>query len=205
MGSYPCGVIAVNVRRAPVRLRGIDAGASSVGRGEEMGGNGEEMGRVAAGVASRRSRRSGLAQLRHPARLATDSPALCYLPALRRQASGALCPQPVARRQFRDEASPSLPRVPAQRFPWLPGTTRRSDSLAPFRRASLCFAWRYHDVRLYFAPTGPARITGRPGLGNPAPPPEWRRGEDRASQVPRQPLCTYALLYDPGGTGHASP
>ena len=49
------------------------------------------------------------------------------------------------------------------------GTMRRSDSLPPFRRASLCFAWRYHDVRLYFAPPGPARVTGGPGVDNPVP------------------------------------
>jgi hypothetical protein len=43
----------------------------------------------------------------------------------------------------------------------------RSDFLTPFRRASLCLAWRYHDVRLSFAPAGPARVTGRPGVHKP--------------------------------------
>jgi hypothetical protein len=33
MRSYRCGVIAVNVRRAPVRLRGFDTGVSSVAVG----------------------------------------------------------------------------------------------------------------------------------------------------------------------------
>jgi len=43
----------------------------------------------------------------------------------------------------------------------------RSDSLPPSRRASLCLAWRYHDVRLCFAPAGPARVTSRPGVRYP--------------------------------------
>jgi len=43
----------------------------------------------------------------------------------------------------------------------------RSDSLTPSRRASLCLAWRYHDVRLCFAPAGPARVTDRPGVRHP--------------------------------------
>ena len=40
-------------------------------------------GRVGGRVTPAASRRSGLAQLRHPARPTAGSPALCYLPALR--------------------------------------------------------------------------------------------------------------------------
>jgi len=50
------------------------------------------MGRVAVGIAPHSSRRSGLAQLRHPARLAMDSRALCYLAALRLQHPGLNVP-----------------------------------------------------------------------------------------------------------------
>jgi hypothetical protein len=49
-------------------------------------------------------------------------------------------------------------------FPAFPGTMRRSDSLAPSRRASLSFAWRYHNVRRYFALAGPERATSEPGV-----------------------------------------
>src|SRR5262245_27929043 len=52
-------------------------------------------------------------------------------------------------------------------FPGLDDTMERSDSLPPSRRAWLCFAGRYHDGRLCFAPAGPARVTGGPGVGNP--------------------------------------
>ena len=90
-------------------------------------------------------------------------------------------------------------------FPGFHGTMERSDSLPPSRRASLCFAWRYHDGRRCFAPAGPERVTGRPGLGNPVPHPDVHRGGCRASQVPGEPCCAYALFFDPGGTEHTRP
>jgi hypothetical protein len=98
--------------------------------------------------------------------------------------------------------SPGSPRVG---FAGFRGTMRRSDSLPPSRRASLCFAWRYHEVRRWFAPAGPARATDRPGLGDPVPRPDMARGERRASQVPGGPWCAYAVFSDPGRTGHPSP
>ena len=83
---------------------------------------------------------------------------------------------------------------------------RCSDVLAPSRRASFGFAWRYHDVRLRFAHAGPVRrILASREFVSRAPLPAMRRGEVRTSQVPRQPLWTYAVFFDPGRTGRPSP
>lgn len=90
-------------------------------------------------------------------------------------------------------------------FAGFPGTMQRSDSLAPSRRASLSFAWRYRDGRRCFAPTGPARLTSRPGLGGPVPLPEVHRGEHRASQVPGGSCCAFAVFSDPGRIERPSP
>src|SRR5437870_1558274 len=71
---------------------------------------------------------------------------------------------------------PTVPRLGA---PFPPPGPRRLGSptstvlwsapipCPPSRRAWLCFAWRYHDVRLSFAPAGPARVTDRPGVRDP--------------------------------------
>ena len=82
---------------------------------------------------------------------------------------------------------------------------KRSDSLVPFSRRFFTFASRYRDVRLWFAPAGPARVTGGPGVGDPGPRPDMHRGESRASQVPGEPYCAYAVFCDPGGTYHTQP
>ena len=84
-------------------------------------------------------------------------------------APGVQSPRPVSHRSVRDEAPPSLHRVPAHGFPAFDGTMRRSDSLTPSPHASFRFAWRYRSRRRYFAPTDPARVIGRPGLGDPGP------------------------------------
>jgi hypothetical protein len=84
-------------------------------------------------------------------------------------APGVQSPRPVSHRSVRDEAPPSLHRVPAHGFPAFDGTMRRSDFLTPSPHASFCFAWRYRSRRRYFAPTDPARVIGRPGLGDPGP------------------------------------
>src|SRR5262249_49280570 len=85
------------------------------------------------------------------------------------------------------------------------GTMERSDSLPPSRRASLCFTRRYHEVRLSFAPVGPARVTDRPGVRPPVSGRMLPPGEHRASQVPGEPRCAYAVFCDPGGTAHTRP
>src|SRR5258708_11766678 len=59
-----------------------------------------------------------------------------------------------AKKGVQEDGKEDAARFP---FPDLRGTMRRSDSLTPSRRASLCFAWRYHDERRYFAPSGPER------------------------------------------------
>src|SRR5271156_6493013 len=40
-------------------------------------------------------------------------------------------------------------------FPWLDGTTRRSDSLPPISPHFVSFAWRYHALRPLFVPNSP--------------------------------------------------
>src|SRR5438128_2323593 len=47
-----------------------------------------------------------------------------------------------------------------------------------------------------WAPAGPERVTGRPGLADPVPLPEMHRGGYRASQVPGGPCCVYAVFSD---------
>ena len=75
--------------------------------------------RVGGGVAPAASHRSGLAQLRRPARPVADSHALRYPWSFREQLIEVQCPRAVARPRPRDEAPPSLHRVPAARVPRL--------------------------------------------------------------------------------------
>ncbi len=78
-----------------------------------------KMSRVALGVTSQGSHRSGRAQLTHPARLVAVSRALCYPWSFRGQWIGVQCPRTVARARFRDKAPPSLHRLLAARVPRL--------------------------------------------------------------------------------------
>ena len=60
-----------------------------------------------------------------------------------------------------------------------------------------------------FAPCGVARDAEGQGFLHSAPVTPFRiqGGDDRASHVPGEPPCAYALLYDPGGTdasGHST-
>ncbi len=83
--------------------------------------------RVALGVTSQGSHRSGRAQLTHPARLVAVSRALCYPWSFRGQWIGVQCPRTVARARFRDKAPPSLHRLLAARVPrllWYYGVLR---------------------------------------------------------------------------------
>ena len=79
---------------------------------------------------------------------------------------------------------------------------RRSDSLPPIPPHFVAFAWRYRSLHLCFAPVGgqapppQARGFGSPGC----PSCRLPRGDVRLSQVPGDPLCAHALLFDPGGT-----
>ena len=71
----------------------------------------------------------------------------------------------------------------------------------------VAFAWRYRSSRSCFAPVGgrapppQARGFGSPGC----PSCRLPRGDDRLSQVPGEPLCAHALLFDPGGTSASGP
>jgi hypothetical protein len=65
---------------------------------------------------------------------------------------------------------------PLVRFPGPVGSMGHSDSLSPSRLASWWFARRYRVVRLRFAPAGPARVTGGPGVSHPVPHPDLHRG-----------------------------
>jgi hypothetical protein len=134
-----------------------------------QGKSGGKAGRVALGITPQGSHRSGRAQLRHPARLGADLPARCYPWPLRGHAPKVQSPRRGARPRIRNEAPPPIPRVQAQMSPEFDRIMQRSDSLPPSRRASLSFAWRYHDGRRCFAPVDPERVIDRPGLGNPVP------------------------------------
>jgi hypothetical protein len=72
---------------------------------------------------------------------------------------------------------------------------------------SLSFAKRYHALLLVARQRGVA-VSGSSSVQrrclNPLPS-TCSRGDDGISQVPRQPLCEHALLFDPGGpraSGH---
>src|SRR6266481_5435211 len=74
--------------------------------------------------------------------------------------------------------------------------SRRYDFLPPFPPRFVAFAWRYHSVRLAFAPATPRRNGGEPGVLCVRRPPLKCRlsgGDDRISQVlgnPPLPICT---------------
>ena len=143
------------------------------------------MGRVAPGITPWRSHRSVRAQLRHTARQVVASLRTARTRCRRRARSGdcfassairccfvGTVPGFDAPAMFPSNGSTTrrpLPSAgsPQVGFPDLTGTMERSDSLPLSRRAWLCFAWRYHDVRLHFAPAGPARVTDRPGVRHP--------------------------------------
>ena len=120
--------------------------------------------RVAPGVASRGSHRSGRAQLRHPVRPVRGSPSalLSVVVALTPGPGNGV---PVGWPHHRSLTSIPLPSPgsPRYRFPCFIGTMEMCDSLRPSRRASLSFAWRYHVPRLSFRSCGPGRQTA--GLG----------------------------------------
>ena len=112
----------------------------------------------------------------------------------------------VSLQQFRNPAPPSLRRVPAG---WVPRLHRYyealrfpTDRLAALRGASRGDTSPCACIRLS------AQVRRRPAarsLWSGAPRPDFRRGEVRASQVPGEPWCVYALFFDPGGTRRTKP
>jgi hypothetical protein len=81
-----------------------------------------------------------------------------------------------------------------------------SDALCFLPPHLVAFAWRYHPSRLRSSlPPGPTPAGGPELSGVAAPRHRFRNGNDRASQVPEESSCAYALLYDPGGTDRPGP
>jgi hypothetical protein len=100
---------------------------------------------------------------------------------------------------------PSLPRVPSGRFPWISGTTRRSDFLTVFSPHFVSFAWRYLGTPA-FRPRSAADAwpTDRPGVCCTGC--SWSgllQGTVRISQVPGEPVDHSPCSSDPGVTRHA--
>jgi hypothetical protein len=109
---------------------------------------------------------------------------------------------PVSPRGVHPPAAPFPPPGPRRRVPRLPrydGAVRLPGSLAP---PFVAFAWRYQAVCLSFRSQRSRAPNRGPGVGHPVPhEPERKRLETgRASQVPGESSCAYALLFDPGRT-----
>jgi hypothetical protein len=80
-----------------------------------------------------------------------------------------------------------------------------SDVLRPSRRAWLPSRGDTRRCACGFAPSGPGR---RPRAGGSSSGPPYRRlrlETIRTSQVPGEPLCPYAVFFDPGRTSDARP
>src|SRR5262249_3484060 len=106
------------------------------------------------------------------------------------------------------KAPPSLARIPSGAVLLFPGyyeVLRRPASLSPRfvclrlpipARAPVCVS-----------PFGPTPAGGLELWGLAAPHQPFRTGDHRASQVPGEPRCAYALFWDPGRTatsGHTT-
>lgn len=91
-------------------------------------------------------------------------------------------------------------------FPGFLGTMRRSDARPPFPPRSVSFARRYHPVRLCSCLPPARRRLGAWGFRVWQPRANCcRDGDDRASQVPGEPSCPYALFLDPGRSARTRP
>src|SRR5271166_6119983 len=108
----------------------------------------------------------------------------------------------VSLQRFRNLAPPFLHRVPAG---WVPRLHGYYEALRfptdPFAALRWCFAWQYHPVRLFSSlRPGPTPAWGQELWVWQLPGQCLSRWSRRASQVPGEPCCAYALLFDPGGT-----
>jgi hypothetical protein len=74
---------------------------------------------------------------------------------------------------------------PLVEFPDFSGNMRRSDSLVPISRRFFCIRFAIPRLRLCFAPAGPARVTGEPGVGDPGSRPDM--GSRTSTLVSRLP------------------
>ena len=96
------------------------------------------------------------------------------------------------------------PGSPRSRFPCFDGTMEMCDSLRLSRRASLPSLGDTMRCVCRFAPVGPRRQTAGQGFVIRSPLPEiiaWK--QFRASQVPGESSCAFALFSDPGRTDAA--
>jgi hypothetical protein len=113
---------------------------------------------------------------------------------------------PGSPRWVRPSAAPFPPPGPPRRVPRLRryyGAVRLPEPLTP---DSVAFARRYPAVRLLFRSRRSRSPNRGPGVRQPVPTTGTiRREASRASQVPRQPCCPFALFSDPGRTGHTRP
>src|ERR1019366_4743086 len=87
------------------------------------------------------------------------------------------------------------------KFPGFPGTMERSDSRPSVPTRFVSFAGRLPLRAPVFAPAKPDAGLGPGVLGQATPRAcRYRSGDGRASQVPGESSCTYALFSDPGRT-----
>jgi len=155
-----------------------------------------ESSRVAVGVASHRSHRSGRAQLRHPVRPVKDS--LSRFAIRRRYVDplpGSKAPDGLPSYGSLTDIPLPSPGSPRYRFPCFVGTMKMCDSRRPSHRAS--FPSRGDTMRgvCRFAPVGPRRQTAGQGCIIRSPPPEWSAW--KRSGYPRflgNPLCLCPVL-----------
>ena len=113
---------------------------------------------------------------------------------------------PGAPHWLRPSAAPFPPPGPPRRVPRLRryyGAVRLPGPLTP---DSVAFARRYPAVRLSFRSQRSRSPNRGPGVHQPVPTSGTvRRETTRASQVPRQPCCPFALFSDPGRTTRIRP
>jgi hypothetical protein len=113
---------------------------------------------------------------------------------------------PGSPRWFRPPAAPFPPPGPPRQVPRLPRYYDAVRLPVPLSPVSVAFARRYPAVRLWFRSRRSRSPNRGPGVRQPVPSSgNFRREASRASQVPRQPWCPYALFFDPGRTRHTRP
>jgi hypothetical protein len=88
-------------------------------------------------------------------------------------------------------------------FPWLSGTTRRSDSLPPVSPHFVSFAWRYHRFVLCSSPPAQDLAGDQPGVGKPELLPAVTMEVARSPKFPGNPFDHSPCSSDPGVTRHA--
>ena len=107
-----------------------------------------------------------------------------------------------------DEAPPSLPRIPSGTVLLVPGYYEVLRRPVPFSPRFVCLRVAIPArAPVFVSPCGPTPAGGLELSGLAAPRQSFRTGDPRASQVPGEPRCAYALFLDPGRTaasGHTT-